>query len=181
MASMRNILAGVVFGGIVLAIAAYTLAPDSSPERGDIVGRAYVVDGDIVGRAYVVDGDSLEIAGRQLRLFGIDAPEGQQYCADKNDRPWPCGRQAASALRDLIKNKKIVCSVRDIDSYKRLVSRCKLGKTDINAWMVKNGHALAYRRYSQDYIAFENSAREHKRGMWRGKFIAPWRWRRQNR
>ena len=47
--------------------------------------------------------------------------------------------------------------------------------------MVKNGWALAYRKYSRDYIDEENEAKDKKMGMWAGKFIAPWRWRKLKR
>jgi hypothetical protein len=39
------------------------------------------------------------------------------------------------------------------------------------------GWALAYRRYSMDYVAAEDEARKAKRGMWRGTFVKPWEWR----
>ena len=34
--------------------------------------------------------------------------------------------------------------------------------------------ALAYGRYSMDYVAAEDEARKAKRGMWRGSFVKPW-------
>ena len=47
--------------------------------------------------------------------------------------------------------------------------------------MVRNGWALAYRRYSMDYVDDEAAARQARVGMWRGKFVAPWEWRRGRR
>ena len=44
--------------------------------------------------------------------------------------------------------------------------------------MVLTGWVLAYRRYSTDYVGTEDKAREAKRGMWKGKFVPPWEWRR---
>ncbi|HZA65683.1 MAG TPA: hypothetical protein VE592_01970 [Geminicoccaceae bacterium] len=40
------------------------------------------------------------------------------------------------------------------------------------------GLALAYRRYSRDYVAAEDEARVAGRGMWAGTFEPPWDWRR---
>ena len=41
----------------------------------------------------VVDGDSFFLDGREIRLFGIDAPEYGQYCFDRynNKPPMNCG------------------------------------------------------------------------------------------
>jgi hypothetical protein len=48
---------------------------------------------------------------------------------------------------------------------------------DVSRWLVRNGWALAFRRYSVAYVADEDFAREQKRGLWSGAFIAPWEWR----
>ena len=47
--------------------------------------------------------------------------------------------------------------------------------------MVKQGWALAYRKYSADYVPHERTAKAARRGVWRGEVIAPWRWRRGER
>ena len=52
---------------------------------------------------------------------------------------------------------------------------------DLGLWMVANGHALAYRRYSTDYAEQEDLARHTRRGLWAGSFVAPWDWRRGQR
>lgn len=135
----------------------------------------------ITGRAYVVDGDSLEIDNVSIRLFGIDAPEGRQYCKTQTGEDWPCGRQATSALRRFINNRQVTCARRDTDRYGRMVAVCKVGETDLNGWMTANGHALAYRKFTRDYIPGEQSAKAAKRGIWRGDFTPPWQWRRENR
>ncbi len=135
---------------------------------------------EITGRAKVVDGDSLEIGNDRLRLFGIDAPEGRQDCR-RNNQPWRCGEDAAAKLRSLVQGATLRCTPRDTDEYGRSVSVCKNGNTDINAEMVRAGLALAYRRYSNDYVDEENEARNAKRGLWAGEFTAPWDYRRETR
>jgi endonuclease YncB( thermonuclease family) len=47
--------------------------------------------------------------------------------------------------------------------------------------MVKRGWALAYRKYSKDYVNDEEEAKEKKIGLWAGEFIPPWEWRRLKR
>ncbi len=134
----------------------------------------------ITGSAKVVDGDSLEIGSHRLRLFGIDAPEGRQDCR-RNGQAWRCGEDAAAKLRSLVQGATLRCTPRDTDEYGRSVSVCRNGNTDVNAEMVRAGLALAYRRYSNDYVDEENEARNAKRGLWAGEFTAPWDYRRESR
>ncbi|MFZ2082324.1 MAG: thermonuclease family protein, partial [Xanthobacteraceae bacterium] len=42
------------------------------------------------------------------------------------------------------------------------------------------GWALAFVQYSKTYVPDEAAAREARRGIWSGAFIAPWDWRHRN-
>lgn len=130
------------------------------------------------GTASVIDGDTIEIHGQRIRLHAIDAPESRQTCT-RGGRTWRCGREAALALADRIGRRPVTCDRRDIDRYGRVVSVCREGGEDLNAWMVRSGWALAYRRYGRDYIRAEAEAQRNRRGLWSGEFIAPWDWRRR--
>lgn len=132
---------------------------------------------DIAGQASVIDGDTIEIHSQRIRLHGIDAPEGAQLCY-RDGEPWPCGRRAAFALADCIGNLTVTCEAKDRDRYGRIVATCFAGGEELNAWMVRQGWALAYRRYSTDYIAAEEAARQDGAGVWAGSFTPPWDWRR---
>ncbi len=134
----------------------------------------------IVGRASVIDGDTLEIHGTRIRLYGIDAPESGQSCSVRGKRS-RCGQLAALALADKIGNRTVACAPKDRDRYNRVVAVCRSGGDDLNAWMVAEGWAMAYRQYSADYIRQEVTASASKRGIWQGDFVAPWDWRRGKR
>ena len=56
----------------------------------------------------------------------------------------------------------------------RTVAVCLVGNEDINRWMTFQGWALAYRKYSGDYVDAEDEARVAGRGLWRGGFEPPW-------
>lgn len=131
---------------------------------------------DVSGRAQVIDGDSVYVGGVEVRLYGVDAPEAKQTCAIDGVR-WPCGQQATRALRQLIDGRVVACDERDRDSYGRVVAVCRLDGADVNAWLVENGWAIAYRRHARAYIGAESVAETAKRGIWRGDFVAPWNWR----
>ncbi len=47
--------------------------------------------------------------------------------------------------------------------------------------MVRQGLALAYRRFSLDYVDEEAAAQATRRGIWAGEFVPPWEWRRGKR
>ena len=129
------------------------------------------------GRARVVDGDTLEVSGKRIRLHGVDAPESRQSCV-AGDRRWECGERATRALAGRIGGRTVSCEERDRDRYGRIVAVCSNAGEDVNAWMVSQGLALAYRRYSRDYVGKEADARAARRGIWRGDFVAPRDWRR---
>ncbi len=65
----------------------------------------------------------------------------------------------------------VTCIKRDVDHYGRVVAICRAGPINLNAWMVGNGWAVAYRRYSMDYIRDENEAKAAGKGLWRVEFF----------
>lgn len=135
---------------------------------------------EIVGRASVIDGDTLDIRGTRIRLESIDAPEGRQMCLAQGQK-YRCGQQAANALSDKIGSRTVSCEPRGEDRYHRTLAVCRAGGVDLNGWLVAQGWALAYRRYSARYIPQENSARASGLGVWQGEFVEPWDWRRGER
>lgn len=136
---------------------------------------------DIVGRASVVDGDTIEIHGQRIRLHGVDAPEKGQPCFDAANPTYRCGQKAAMALDEFIGQSPVSCRERDVDRYGRTVADCRVRGEDIELWLVRSGHAFAYRRYSSDYIGAEQEAGNNRRGIWAGHMQAPWEWRKEQR
>ena len=142
----------------------------------------------ISGVAKVIDGDTIKIKKKKIRFFGIDAPEKKQKCRKAwltisfitINKDYPCGEISTLKLKNKINNKFITCKSTNKDKYKRFIAECFKGKTNINRWMVRNGHAVAYRKYSKKYLAAENLARNEKLGLWSGTFKMPWEWRKGN-
>ena len=129
----------------------------------------------------VVDGDTIHIGKNKYRLEGIDAPENRQECLNKSEQ-WECGKESTKSLRKKIEvTSQIRCEGERKDSYGRILAICFLGGKDINAWMVKNGWALAYVKYSKKYLKEQRYAKEKGLGIWKGQFVAPWDWRRGKR
>lgn len=133
---------------------------------------------DVTGRASVIDGDTLDVRGERVRLWGVDAPESRQTCADGKGRPYRCGQSAANALANWIGQRNVVCVERERDRYGRAVSTCTVAGEDVGSWLALNGQAIDYRQYSDGrYVTAEAAARAAKRGVWAGSFQKPWEWR----
>jgi endonuclease YncB( thermonuclease family) len=131
----------------------------------------------LAGPARVIDGDTIAIGRTHIRLLGIDAPETDQTCIGKNSQRYSCGLSARAALRKLIDGRPLACVGDTKDVYGRRLMTCSVAGKDINRAMVADGWALAFLRYSRDYVAEERRARKRGVGLWAGAFIAPWDWR----
>ncbi len=126
----------------------------------------------ISGPARSIDGDSLWAGAYEVRLKGIDAPEGSQTCVRKGVS-WNCGDAAREALSRLIAGKTVTCDVSERDVYGRLLANCGTGDRDVNAAMVASGMAVAYGGYWKE----EREAKAAHRGIWDSEFQMPRQWR----
>ena len=142
---------------------------------------ALLLSSQLVGVATVIDGDTIEIQEQRIRLHGVDAPESSQWCTDEAGATVRCGQQAALALDSLLNGITVRCEVVDTDRYGRAVATCYVGEININQWLVRQGWALAYRKYSTDYVADEQQAQAQGRGIWQYDFEAPWAYRASRR
>tara|TARA_Y100001970_G_scaffold229119_1_gene284120 strand:- start:839 stop:1273 length:435 start_codon:yes stop_codon:yes gene_type:complete len=113
-----------------------------------------------LGDFRVVDGDTIYKGSKKFRLEGIDAPESSQSCLYQG-KAWFCGRAATSALEKNIEaGKMIKCEGDEKDSYGRVIAVCYADNQNLNAWMVKNGWALAYIKYSKKYLKEQQYAKK---------------------
>ncbi|MGD9638837.1 MAG: thermonuclease family protein [Alphaproteobacteria bacterium] len=135
----------------------------------------------ISGVARVINGDTIQIGNRIIRLFGIDAPEPNQTCANRSGTSYRCGQKAAQELRKMLGNSDVACNIMQQNSKGHAIGTCSVGVYDVGAAMVINGWAVAYRQFSGDvYVPYENKARTEQIGLWEGEFYMPWDWREHN-
>ncbi len=127
----------------------------------------------IDGPFYAIDGDTLAAGAERLRLIGIDAPEADQSCGGDATKSWACGDAAREALSKLASSQQAYCSGSSRDRYGRVLVRCRVGETDINAELVRQGMTVAY----GDYVGEETAARNENKGIWSGPFETPKAWR----
>ncbi|WP_295147997.1 thermonuclease family protein [uncultured Campylobacter sp.] len=120
------------------------------------------------------DGDTITVLqDRQqikVRLFGIDAPELKQ----------PYGKKSRQFLANLIAGKVVEVEEKGKDRYRRTIGTIYLNGKDINAQMVENGYAWAYRKFSKKYAPQESEAKYQKLGLWRDEEpVPPWEFRKR--
>lgn len=126
-----------------------------------------------------MNGDSLSMTGTDIRLFGIDAPEGAQTC-QRDGAEWACGDMAKRQLAELVDGKQLRCDQRHIDRYGRVVATCHVGNLDLARIMVEAGLAIALPAFTEAYVDPEARARQRNIGIWGSTFQEPDAWRAAN-
>ena len=124
----------------------------------------------------IVDGDTIRIGDKKIRFSGIDAPELNQNCI-KNEEKISCGILAKEALIKKIGNKIPKCINEGKDRYKRILAECFVNGESLSKFLVRNGYAFAYRKYSKKFIEDEQFAKKNKLGLWSMKFKYRWEFR----
>ncbi|QYN42336.1 thermonuclease family protein [Gilliamella sp. ESL0443] len=123
----------------------------------------------------VIDGDTVDILTNKkirVRLLDIDAPERRQAY----------GNASRKYLASLIAGKTVYVKENKKDIYRRTLGVIYLKQVNINAKMVENGFAWAYRfkgvASNKNMEKLELKARQNKKGLWKDKHpIAPWDFR----
>ena len=124
----------------------------------------------------VVDGDTIKIGDEKIRFSGIDAPEINQDCI-QNGEKISCGKLVKDVLIKKIGDEIPKCTIEGKDFYKRTLAECFVNNESLSSYLVRNGYAFAYRKYSKKFIDDENFAKKNKLGLWSMKFKYPWEFR----
>ncbi len=127
----------------------------------------------------IIDGDTIHLNNEKIRFSGIDTPELKQTC-NKNNEIINCGIQARQLLINKIGKNKVNCIREGKDQYKRTLAECFVNDLSLSRFLVREGYAFAYRKYSKKFINDENFAKKNNIGMWTMKFEYPWDWRKKN-
>ena len=126
----------------------------------------------------VTDGDTIRIGDERIRFNGIDAPEIRQTCIYQKIE-FNCGEISKNLLIEKIADQEVSCIRESKDQYGRTLAECFVGKESLSSYLVREGYAFAYRKYSDKFIADEEYAQSKGNGMWSMEFIFPWEYRRQ--
>ena len=127
----------------------------------------------------IIDGDTIHLNNEKIRFTGIDTPELKQTCNKDNEIIY-CGIQARQLLIDKIGKDKVICVREGKDRYKRTLAECFVNDLSLSRYLVREGYAFAYRKYSKKFINDEDFAKKNNMGMWSMNFEYPWDWRKKN-
>ena len=127
----------------------------------------------------VVDGDTIKIGDVKIRFSGIDAPEINQTCVASEGKV-ACGKISRDILITKVTNNKISCTDEGKDFYGRVLGECFVNGESLSRYLVREGFAFAYRKYSDKFILDEEYAKSNRLGMWSMKFQYPWDYRKSN-
>ena len=127
----------------------------------------------------VTDGDTIRIGEERIRFSGIDAPEIKQTCLYQ-EIEFNCGEFSKNLLIEKIADQEVSCIRESKDQYGRTLAECFVGKDSLSSYLVREGYAFAYRKYSDKFIADEEYAQSKGNGMWSMDFEFPWDFRKNN-
>ena len=101
----------------------------------------------------------------------------------KNNVEILCGKLSKDKLIEKIGNQVVNCKIeKNKDQYSRLIGECFLKNESLSVFMVKNGYAFDYPKYSNGkFKKYQVFAKKFSLGLWQMQFEYPWIWRKKNR
>ena len=150
---------------LLFLVAGITTTEKKPSSRGNFYYCSYVIDGDTI--IVIIDGKK-----ERVRLIGVDAPEKDGPYTKKE----PFNREASAFTKNMTDGKYVELKYdrEKRDKYGRLLAYVYLEDgTFVNAEMIIQGYGTVFRKfpfkYRDDFISYEQEARENKRGLWRNK------------
>ena len=118
-----------------------------------------------------------------LKNFPRDQDSFQLVLLQNKTQKIFCGEISKKKLTQKIDNQIVKCFIeKNNDRYNRILAECFVNNESLSVYMVKNGYAFDYVKYSKKkYQEYENFAKKNKLGLWKTKFEYPWLWRKKNR
>jgi endonuclease YncB( thermonuclease family) len=173
---LKNTLTAIFLSIFCFAIFSIPNSKNAASQSNNFRVKSHLkFDQKFSGTAKVIDGDSIRVGEKEVRLFGIDAPEYSQNCFDERNLEYPCGEISQKFLFKLAHKKDVECFYAELDKYKRYLAKCFIKETSINEEIIKNGMAVIYdfNNSEEDLEKLEETAKEQKIGIWRGAFELP--------
>lgn len=120
---------------------------------------------DVTSYATVQENGALKVRGRIIYLYGIYIPPTERVCRTYVS-PVKCGPRAIMALEYEIGAHFVHCEEVQRFSDGSMTALCTVDGTDLSAWMLQNGWAVALPDAPFQYQTFEKIARTRGLGIW---------------
>jgi endonuclease YncB( thermonuclease family) len=133
---------------------------------------------DVSGAARAIDGGTLEIAGKRIALFGVEAPPAEQSChewSQQGQREFRCGALSRAFLQSLVSGHEVFCVEEGSSSKGEVPATCFANGRDLAAAVVLGGWAVGA---SSRYANLQQTAQQARTGLWAGSSANPEEWRR---
>jgi len=149
-----NFIAGL----ILVVVVGSQIEATSNPAEITLTGGQVILAAVLNFLAFAISSYivGLKSVGRTILEPGISA---SQTCKLDSGSTYRCGQEAAFALAEFIGRRTVSCEDRGRDRYDRMIAVCRASGTDLSAWLVEAGWAVAYRKDSDDYLIEEAKAR----------------------
>jgi endonuclease YncB( thermonuclease family) len=115
------------------------------------------------------DAATFVTGGRTIRIAGVEPPAADRTCRMPDGAEWPCGRMALTSLRMFLRGRPVECYYRLSDAAADFAAPCRVGPTDLGAWLLTQGWVTPGERAGDDYRRGAEEARCARRGLWRGE------------
>jgi len=124
----------------------------------------------ITGEAEVLDASRLEVAGTEVRLYGIATPAPGETCS-LNATRIDCGHVAATQLMDLTAGAEVSCTLQSAETDPP-TAKCEVDDYDLSEGMVYTGWARPLAFAPESLKEVQTTARQRRHGLWKGEFPA---------
>lgn len=134
---------------------------------------------DVSGRARALDGGTLEIDGRAIALYGVQAPPASEVCREwvpQGQREYRCGALARAFLQSIVAADPAYCVFEVAQRGAPESATCFVAGRDLGLALVQAGWAVAAQARSGRYVDAEQAARLARSGLWAGSSANPASW-----
>ncbi|MDD3287929.1 MAG: thermonuclease family protein [Alphaproteobacteria bacterium] len=159
-----------LYAALIIAVA-FTFSPAYAEESADLFGSPMVEES-----------GQMTLDGVRIDFWGIHALAGDQQCWTMDEKPWPCGEHASTALKHYVSGKLVRCKIKETANKNKTFAQCFFDSDDkthdIARYLVSNGWAMDNSEQSLGlYENDEQEARHKRRAIWTSRFQTAEDWR----
>jgi endonuclease YncB( thermonuclease family) len=115
------------------------------------------------------DAATFTVGTLAIHIAGVVALAPDATCNDADGSAWPCGATALFSFRRFLHGRAVECYMAPPGDAKEVAAACRIGATDLGAWLLTAGWAKPGEGATDAYRADANTAACAGLGIWRGE------------